>query len=74
LLPTSVDYWICTTFQRERMYRNYFLKQNPEKPLFEAYRELARLFSLGLAELQELPEEASGVVKSMWMERRRVGQ
>src|SRR6266480_1741149 len=44
LVPSPVDYWVCTTFQRERMYRNYFLSRDTEKPLFESYRELARLF------------------------------
>jgi type IV secretory pathway VirB4 component len=71
LVPTPVDYWICTTFQRERMYRNYFLNHDPEKSLFESYRELARLFPKGLADFPELPEEASGAVKSLWKDRRR---
>jgi type IV secretory pathway VirB4 component len=74
LVPTPVDYWICTTFQRERMYRNYFLNREHEKPLFECYRELARLFPRGLADVPELPEEAAGTVKSVWSERRRVAQ
>ena len=65
LVPTPVDYWICTTFQRERMYRNYFLDRDHERSLFESYRELARLFPKGLAEVSELPEEASGAVKSV---------
>jgi hypothetical protein len=71
LVPTPVDYWICTTFQRERMCRNYFLNRDPEKSLFESYRELARLFPKGLADFPELPEEASGAVKSVWKDRRR---
>jgi TraG P-loop domain len=71
LVPTSVDYWICTTFQRERMYRNYFVNRDPEKSLFESYRELARLFPKGLADFTELPEEASGAVKLVWKDRRR---
>jgi len=74
LVPTPVDYWICTTFQRERMYRNYFLGRDPGKPLFESYRDLARVFPKGLAELAELPEEASGAVKSVWKDRRRAAQ
>ena len=74
LVPTPVDYWICTTFQRERMYRDYFLGRNAEKPLFESYREFARLFPKGLAELLETPEEASGRVKSAWGNRGRVLQ
>src|SRR5262249_29731290 len=66
LVPTPVDYWICTTFQRERMYRNYFLNRDPNRPLFESYRELARLFPRGLADVQELPEESSGDVRCLW--------
>jgi hypothetical protein len=71
LVPTPVDYWICTTFQRERMYRDYFLGQRGATPLFDAYRELARVLPKGLAELPEMPEEASGAVKSSWGNRRR---
>jgi hypothetical protein len=66
LVPTPVDYWICTTYQRERMYRSYFLSRNSEKPLFERYRQLARLFPRGLADHPELPEESSGAVNSAW--------
>ena len=74
LVPTPIDYWVCSTFQRERMYRSYILAQNRESPLFESYRELARLFPKGLAEIQELPEEASGAVKSAWRDQRRAAQ
>src|SRR5262249_50749909 len=49
LVPAPVDYWVCTTFQRERMYRAYVLAQNRGKPLFDSYCELARLFPNGLA-------------------------
>src|SRR5207253_11235426 len=74
LVPTPVDYWISTTFQRERMYRHYFLSRDPGRPLFESYRELARLFPKGLAELPELPDEASGAVQSLWRNGRRAQQ
>jgi hypothetical protein len=66
LVPTPVDYWICTTFQRERMFREYFLGRRPDRPLLESYRELASLFPRGLAEVLELPEESSGAVKAAW--------
>jgi type IV secretory pathway VirB4 component len=69
LVPTPVDYWICTTFQRERMYRAYFLSQRSEKPLLDSYRELAGSFPRGLANVAELPEENSGAVKSAWTAR-----
>jgi hypothetical protein len=70
LVPTPVDYWICTTFQRERMLRAHFLKRNADRPLLETYRELATLYPRGLAEVAELPEEASGAVKAAWGVRR----
>jgi hypothetical protein len=66
LVPTPVDYWICTTFQRERMFREYFLRSNPARPLLETYRELALRFPRGLAEVAEQPEEISGAVKAAW--------
>src|SRR5262245_1057945 len=66
LVPTPVDYWICTTFQRERMYREYFLRHHGGEPLLESYRQLATMFPRGLAEISEMPEEVSGEVKAAW--------
>jgi hypothetical protein len=57
-----VDYWICTTYPRERGYRAWFLRENADRPLLESYEELARKFPLGLAGLAQLPEELSGAV------------
>jgi len=62
LVPTPVDYWICTTYPRERAYRTWYLKQKPEQPLLECYQELAQRFPEGLAGLPQLPEELSGAV------------
>ena len=28
IVPTPIEYWICTTFKRERMYRSWFLEAN----------------------------------------------
>ena len=64
LVPTPIDYWVCTTFPRERRYRNWFLNQRRGRPLIDCYRELAQKFPQGLADLQELPEELSGAVLS----------
>jgi hypothetical protein len=64
LVPTPVDYWICTTYPRERAYRTWYLSQHPEQPLLECYQELARKFPQGLAALAQLPEELSGAVRS----------
>jgi hypothetical protein len=62
MVPTPLDYWIATTFPRERRYRSWFLRKNKGRPLLESYQELARKFPQGLAELAELPEELSGAV------------
>lgn len=57
LVPTPLDYWICTTFPRERRYRKEFLEKHEGQSLIEAYQELARKFPRGLADLPPLPEE-----------------
>ncbi|HVI08173.1 MAG TPA: hypothetical protein VND65_07740, partial [Candidatus Binatia bacterium] len=62
IVPTAVDYWICTTFPRERKYRGWLLRKFADRPLFETYQELARKFPRGLAEVPPLPEEISGAV------------
>jgi type IV secretory pathway VirB4 component len=62
IVPTAVDYWVCTTFPRERKYRAWFLKKNADVPLLDSYQELARKFPQGLAEVPPLPEELSGAV------------
>jgi hypothetical protein len=60
--PTAVDYWISTTYARERLYRLWWLQQHQGKPLIEAYSELAERFPFGLADCELLPEELSGQV------------
>lgn len=62
IVPTAVDYWICTTFPRERRYRAWVLEKFADRPRFETYEELARKFPHGLAEIPPLPEEISGAV------------
>ena len=64
LVPTPVDYWICTTYPRERIYRAWFLRQHVERPSFETYEDLGRRFPQGLAGLPQLPEELSGAVNA----------
>jgi type IV secretory pathway VirB4 component len=59
LVPTALDYWICTTFPRERRFRQRFRCQYQNRPLIDSYRELARRFPQGLAGLPPLPEESS---------------
>jgi type IV secretory pathway VirB4 component len=66
LVPTPIDYWVATTYPRERAYRAYFFKQEKsrKKPLIERYRELAERFPHGLADVDVLPEETSGEVQA----------
>jgi type IV secretory pathway VirB4 component len=59
---TAVDYWITTTYARERLYRSWWLEQNRRIPLLDAYLTLAKRFPLGLADVDPLPEEVSGEV------------
>jgi len=60
--PTSVDYWITTTYPRERTYRKWWLREHNDMPLLSAYEALAQLYPCGLADLAPLPEERSGEV------------
>ena len=62
MAPTPIEYWIATTYPRERLYRSWWLSQHADVALIEAYKELAARFPLGLADLDPLPEEASGKV------------
>ena len=62
IVPTPVDYWICTTFPRERKYRSWFLGTFRDRSPLECYQDLARKFPQGLAEMPPLPEELSGRV------------
>jgi type IV secretory pathway VirB4 component len=62
IVPTPLCYWICTTFPRERWYRNWFLRERHNRPLLERYQELAKRFPQGLADVAPLAEELSGAV------------
>jgi hypothetical protein len=62
---TSVDYWIMTTYPRERLYRAWWLEQHKHVPLIARYQELGAAFPLGLADLDPLPEEMSGEVAAI---------
>ena len=62
ITPTPVDYWITTTYPRERTYRKWWLNTHSNLPLLSAYEELARRYPRGLAELAPLSEEMSGEV------------
>lgn len=59
MVPTPLDYWISTTYPRERLYRAWWLSQRQNMPLLNAYQELAKAFPFGLADIDALPEEQS---------------
>jgi len=62
LVPTPIEYWIATTYPRERAYRTWWLSMRGDRPLIEAYQKLAETFPNGLADLDPLPEETTGEV------------
>ena len=59
---SPIEYWIMTTYPRERWYRAWWMKRHSELPLYERYWLLAEKFPQGMAALEELPEERSGEV------------
>jgi hypothetical protein len=62
IVPTPLEYWMLTTFPRERWYREWWLAANSHLNLVERYEAIARLYPNGLSDLPELPEERSGEV------------
>ena len=62
IVPTPLEYWLLTTYPRERWYRQWFLATNPGLSLAQIYEQLAARFPNGLSEVPELPEERSGEV------------
>jgi hypothetical protein len=70
LVPTPLDYWMATTYPRERAYREYFLSRKRPRPLIESYCELAERFPHGMADSDILTEEASGAVQQAAIRRR----
>ena len=59
---SPIEYWIMTTYPRERWYRAWWMKKHSELPLYGRYCLLAEKFPQGMAALEELPEERSGEV------------
>ena len=62
IVVSPIEYWILTTFPRERWYRQYWLFKHAELTETHAYEQLASKFPHGLSALDELPEERSGEV------------
>ncbi|MGH6679912.1 MAG: hypothetical protein ACREDL_13530, partial [Bradyrhizobium sp.] len=65
IVPTPIEYWLLTTYPRERWYRQWWLSSHSEMSWLEAFEELASKFPNGLSELPELPEERSGEVNHL---------
>jgi hypothetical protein len=65
IVPTPIEYWLLTTYPRERWYRQWWLSAHSEMSWLEAFEELARKFPNGLSEAPELPEERSGEVSRL---------
>ena len=62
IVTTPLEYWLLTTFPREKWYREYWLALHADRTLSEAYESLAARYPSGLSSLDELPEERSGEV------------
>jgi type IV secretory pathway VirB4 component len=63
IVPSPVDYWITTTYARERTYRMWWMWKHASMARIAAYEALAERFPRGLAELAPLKEELSGEVQ-----------
>jgi hypothetical protein len=59
---TPTEYWLATSFPRERQYRTWWLSTHTDLEFGEAIRRLGAKYPQGLARLAELPEERSGEV------------
>ena len=47
IVPSPVDYWITTTYARERAFRTWWLRQHRQLPLIQAYAGTCRRVSAG---------------------------
>jgi type IV secretory pathway VirB4 component len=65
IVPSPVDYWITTTYARERIYRKWWMKTNASIARIDAYEKLAERFPRGLADLAPLKEELSGEIQEV---------
>ncbi len=62
VVPTPMEYWIMTTFPREKDFRSFWLAKHIDLPLEERYALLAKKYPHGLSALPKQPEELSGEV------------
>jgi hypothetical protein len=59
---SPIEYWILTTFPREKWYRAWWMRKHEKLSLHARYMMLAERYPQGLAQLDLLPEERSGEV------------
>jgi hypothetical protein len=64
-VPTPIEYWLLTTYPRERWYRQWWLMTHTELRSIERYALLAEKYPYGISQLPELPEERSGEVSRL---------
>jgi hypothetical protein len=62
VIPTPMEYWLMTTYPREKDYVAYWMRIHAHLSLEERYMTLATRFPNGLAALPKLPEEITGEV------------
>jgi hypothetical protein len=62
IVPTPIEYWLLTTYPRERWYRHWWLMTHRDLNPIERYASLAKKYPHGLSQIPELPEERSGEV------------
>jgi type IV secretory pathway VirB4 component len=65
IVPSPVDYWITTTYARERIYRKWWMRKHSSITRIEAYEALAERYPRGLADSAPLAEELSGEVQEV---------
>jgi TraG P-loop domain len=65
VVPTPLEYWLLTTYPRERWYRQWWLATHPTLSMLESIEQLAEKFPHGISDLAELPEERSGEVSGL---------
>jgi len=64
-VPSPVDYWITTTYARERTYRMWWMWKHASMARIAAYEALAERYPRGLADFAPLAEELSGEVQEV---------
>lgn len=57
-----LEYWLLTTFPREKWYRAWWMRKHEKLSLHARYELLAQQYPYGLSQLDPLPEERSGEV------------